>query len=222
MQQKPNVSARGRAVVWAIALVLATAGLLLAAMSVWYFGGSFQKSADANGKESSESASRSGPYPGFDRWRHSMFPGIVPTHICPGSQAHIDDDEAVIGVVSNGRARAYLCRAMERMDRHVVNDSLGNRPLTVTYCDVSDCAVAFTDDAVKEARLEVFAGGQHEKRLLMIVDGEHYFHDADDVPLKRVEVARRTWSQWKEEYPDTDVYVGEECQCAADASPTPQ
>ncbi len=159
-----------------------------------------------------------GPYPYFDPFAKTQLPGVEALHSCPGADAQILDDDEVIGVVVAGQARAYLRNAMDRFDGHVVNDLVGDKPVTVTYCDVSDCARAFTDDSVANERLDVWLGGQDENRLLLLIGEKYYFHDGDKVPLQPVATQRMTWSEWRNRHPTSEVYTGALCQCKGKAA----
>ena len=49
-----------------------------------------------------------------------------------GAETAIDDREAVVAFALDGEARAYPVRYL--MWREIVNDRIGGRPITVTYC----------------------------------------------------------------------------------------
>lgn len=49
--------------------------------------------------------------------------------------------EPVVGVVLNGDARAYPLRVL--VWHEIVNDTVGNVPVTVTYCPLCNSAIAF-------------------------------------------------------------------------------
>jgi hypothetical protein len=57
----------------------------------------------------------------------------------------------VIGVEAGGRSRAYLLKAFfYPAARHVINDLLGGRPITIVYCDMTDYVAAYTDPDANE------------------------------------------------------------------------
>ncbi len=58
-------------------------------------------------------------------------------------EAGISPDELVIGVVVAGKARAYRLTAMEGITQHLVNDVIADVPVSVAYCNLSECARAF-------------------------------------------------------------------------------
>src|SRR5437879_4188705 len=73
------------------------------------------------------------------------FAGLIrpPTSGVEGSGMR--DDDQIIGVEVGGRARAYRLDALRSRTRHVVNDLLGGVPVSVSYCDITDCVRAYTD-----------------------------------------------------------------------------
>jgi hypothetical protein len=148
------------------------------------------------------------------------LPGIRQPPALPAGAAHLRDNTEVIGVAAAGRHRAYVIDALVRREQHVVNDQLGGAPVTVTYCDRTDCARVFTD-ARGGGPLDVASGGwvgrYEEGCMLLRVGSDRYRQDtglplakdAPPFPLARAEFVRTTWKEWREAHPDTDVYVGE-------------
>ena len=54
---------------------------------------------------------------------------------------YMSDDEPVISLDINGDRRAYLLAVM--MKHEIVNDEVGGRPVTVTYCPLCNTGIAF-------------------------------------------------------------------------------
>ncbi len=131
--------------------------------------------------------------------------------------AKLADEAKVIGVVVNGKARAYSVKAMSTMLTHVVNDLIGDAPVTVTYCDQTDCVRAFTSEKVGTP-LELHLGGFRDE--LLLYDGKTFYRQEDGqainmdsnahIPYPSLPVERMTWGEWKKAHPDTDVFVGQE------------
>ena len=80
-----------------------------------------------------------------------------------------------------------------------------DRKLTVTYCDKSECIAVF-DRA--ETTAEIRMGGFSGETLWILYDGERYEQDQEGIPLKNVPSVRTTWGEWKQQHPQTLVYVG--------------
>src|SRR5262249_40673622 len=72
-------------------------------------------------------------------WLHFNAPGIDRPPIVAAGDAGLNDNEEVIGVDVRGKARAYRLSALLDRQHHVVNDLIDGVPVTVTYCDLSNC-----------------------------------------------------------------------------------
>ncbi|MHB1556330.1 MAG: DUF3179 domain-containing (seleno)protein [Isosphaeraceae bacterium] len=59
------------------------------------------------------------------------------------ADAAISPDELVVGVVVDGKARAYRLASLEGRTRHLVNDVIGGVPVSVAYCNWNGCARAY-------------------------------------------------------------------------------
>jgi hypothetical protein len=153
------------------------------------------------------------------------WPVIQRPTALPAEQVALADDTVVIGVEAGGRWRAYVLQAFYRPGRHVINDLLGGKPITVTYCDMTDCLAVFTEPDATEP-LDVAAGGwqgQFERgkplgTMLLRVGSTWYRQDSgqpladngdNPFPYTKTDFMRTTWKDWFDEHPDTDVYVGE-------------
>jgi hypothetical protein len=143
-------------------------------------------------------------------------PGIDRPQVVAAKVAGLADDDDVIGVVVNGRPRAYRVKAFTGMSRHVVNDLIDDVPVTVTYCDLADCAQAFTS-STRGDTLDICTGGLNGN-LMLRTSGHNYFWQntgkctapdhADESPFPMYPFERVPWKVWHATYPGTDVYVG--------------
>jgi hypothetical protein len=154
-----------------------------------------------------------------------QMPVIQRPTALPADAVTLPDDTVVIGVEAGGRRRAYVLRALYPPERHVINDVLGGKPITVTYCDVTDCLAVFTDPDA-DAPLEIATGGWQGKLVrgkftgsMLLRVGSFLFrqdtgqplanHGDKLLPYTRAEFVRTTWKAWRDARPDTDVYVGD-------------
>lgn len=122
----------------------------------------------------------------------------------------------VIGVVDNGKAKAWSLESLLRPENHVYNDQLfGAHGISVTFCDLADCVKVFSREDGKPTRLG--QGGPHSSRpgkMLVVADGKQYWQDtgeplynsAPPFPLKEVPHERTTWGEWKAKHPDSALY----------------
>ena len=142
-------------------------------------------------------------------------PGIVRPPVVAAADASLDDGEPVIGVIAGNKHRAYRLRALA-VDRgsHIVNDVLGDVPISVTHCDLRRCTRLFTADTHGEP-LPLSQGGLRDGKMLLKWDGRRYDQEtaaplvASSPPLPYVSIPAEetTWGQWRQAHPDTDVYV---------------
>jgi Protein of unknown function (DUF3179) len=141
-----------------------------------------------------------------------IFPAAVRPPAVPAAEADLGDDEPVIGVVMNGKARAYPSRIFSR--NHVMNDLVGGAPVSVTHCDRTGCWRAFTGDGTEP--LDIWTGGYADGLLLKV--GEVFYHQETGEPFQYpgaapwpyppIELEKTTWGRWRAAHPDTDVSLG--------------
>jgi hypothetical protein len=142
-------------------------------------------------------------------------PGITRPPTLPAAEAKVADDTEVIGVSAAGRHRAYVVLALAHMTHHVVNDLLGEVPITVTHCSLSGCNKVFTDS--KPAVLDVWVGGIVRNRMLLRVGSTYYVQETGKPEAKNMPpfpypehpFEQTTWGAWKTAHPDTDIYCGD-------------
>jgi Protein of unknown function (DUF3179) len=151
------------------------------------------------------------------RLRKFEMPGLKqpPAVLAPASKI-VDADE-VIGIVVNGKPRAYWLKALKYPPWHVVNDVVAGLPVSVTHCDRTNCTRVFSDGA-SSVPLDVNVGGIYGTELVVKIDGVLYFQqsgkpfDADqpisEFPYPDYPWERTSWREWKTRHPDTDVFIG--------------
>ncbi|MSR58484.1 MAG: DUF3179 domain-containing protein [Planctomycetaceae bacterium] len=144
-----------------------------------------------------------------------MTDGATP-FIRPGSrlpptesadQADLELGAEVIGVSVGDVHRAYVCDAMSTYDTKVINDLIDGVPVTVTFCDRTGCARAFTAKNRSEP-LNVQLGGWSGEGMLLLINSHMFAQNSDKIPLSKVSVEKSTWSEWKKLHPESDVYTG--------------
>ncbi len=120
----------------------------------------------------------------------------------------LSDDAQVIGVSVGERQRAYAIAALSGMSTHVVNDLIGDVPVSVTHCDQTACTRVFTSDQLGTP-IDLWLGGWQEGELAVRYRDRHYAQSSRNVPLPDMPFTVTTWKEWREQHPDTDVFVGD-------------
>ncbi len=152
-------------------------------------------------------------------WWRVEGPGILRPEVVPADRAAIGDDEEILGVIVDGRPRAYRLRAFLDPSAHIVNDVIGDRPITVAYCNLSDCARAYGGPP-GGAPLDISQAGLKDGQMIVRAAGGYFWHrdgrpfePAPGVgtepafPYPDYPMERRKWGDWRREHPTTDLYA---------------
>lgn len=150
-------------------------------------------------------------------WRDNPAKPVVDPPIVEAARAHIKPGALVIGVEVDGRARAYRLEALEDPSRHLVSDSLGGTPLTVSYCNLSRCVQVYTKPKGAQP-LDIEVVGLLNSEMIIKVDGNLYYQ-ASGRPVEPEKNATpmscgvltpvvTTWEAWHSLHPESDVYEG--------------
>ena len=142
---------------------------------------------------------------------------IQPSTVHP-EKAGLPENASVIGVVANGKARAYALRSLRHLRQHVVNDLITDVPITVAHCDVTDCTHVYTSHDQAEP-LDVRQAGFRDGQMILGIGDAYYEHSsgapiepgpgAPPFPYAGYPWVRTTWKEWKQQHPETDIYVEE-------------
>ena len=174
-------------------------------------------------------------------WRHVSFGGVLPDTRPFGSDEscwcinalddppnapadEIDwypDHRPVLGVEVGGEYRAYPLNVMEVHE--LVNDTIGGRPIALTYCTLCRSAVAHLLDEVPPGveRPVLRTSGLLQRSNKLVFDQVTFslFDQftgralsgplADiDLTLPRVTVVTSRWDEWRAAHPDTTFMTG--------------
>jgi hypothetical protein len=90
---------------------------------------------------------------------------------------------------------------------HVVNDYFRSTPVTVAYCDVSDCARVFSSAEI-DGPLNLRVAGWMGTQMGVALGSEFYLLDSAEIPLANLDFVRTTWGEWKQKFPATEVFIG--------------
>jgi hypothetical protein len=133
-----------------------------------------------------------------------MSPGIDRPPAISADEATVSDEVEVIGVTADGQSRAYLISAMTGMTTHIANDLLGDVPVSVTYCDRTDFARAFTGSENGQL-VDLGLQGWVDGEMSLLVNSQGFRHSDVDIPLQDFPFERTTWGEWKQKHPDTTL-----------------
>ena len=123
------------------------------------------------------------------------------------------DGEFVIGVDINGDERAYPINVLSRHE--IVNDTVGGRPIAVTYCPLCFTGIVY-DRRVDGEVLEFGVSGKLVMNDLVMYDrqtdslwqqilGEGIDGRYKGTRLTPVAATQTTWAQWRDAHPETLV-----------------
>jgi hypothetical protein len=138
-------------------------------------------------------------------------PGMAQPKTDQANSAAVDDDDEVICISIAGRHRAYKTSAMTSPTTHVINDLIDGVPVTVTYCDRTECArvlMAMEEEGAADSPLAVGVGGFRDGQMLLDIDGQLFPQNSPNVPFADREFVKTSWKKWKAAHPDTDVFTG--------------
>jgi hypothetical protein len=148
-----------------------------------------------------------------DPWSGKRHPAALSPEI-----AAIPEDAEVIGVVVGGHARAYLIQAVAgHILRHVVNDMVGDYPVSVAYCDRTNCTQVFTGPPTGAPLNVPYGFWTDEHGMVFRIDGVDYAQktganltapDGPAIPFEKLPYVRTNWRDWREAHPDTDIFTG--------------
>lgn len=162
------------------------------------------------------------------------FEGAKSPATIPVVEATLADADPIIGIEAEGKFRAYQQSVMSAKARHVLNDVIGGKAVTVTFCDLDDCARAFVGGEGSSRPLDIDLAGLDDGGMLLSVDDVVYFQktaesadlklgkDAPPFPYASYPVTRTTWGEWKALHPDTDIYEFGALKAAEPKTPGPK
>lgn len=132
-----------------------------------------------------------------------------PPPMASAASARLADEAEVIGIDSPFGPRAYSLSAMAMISNHVVNDAVDGQPLSLTYCDRTNCVRVFTKSG-GQGLLRLTGAGLHYGEMYVALDGAMYPHEDAGIPLDEVEFVRTDWKTWRETRPGTLVFDGKQ------------
>jgi hypothetical protein len=149
--------------------------------------------------------------PGIDGIAALTRPRFIPA----GAADYMEDNDQILGIAHDGESRAYPLRIL--VNHEIVNDTLGGRPVLVTFCPECGTGIAF-DPTVDGKATEFGVSGTLYKRNLLMYDrgsdtpslwvqatGEAVVGPKTGISLDRVPTTQAPWGEWKVAHPNTTV-----------------
>ncbi len=165
---------------------------------------------------------------GFDFTKHTIptdeiqsggppkdgIPALLNPKFVPAKTADfVKKEDRVLGLFINGEAKAYPIKIMNWHE--IVNDSVGGKPVMVSYCPLCGTGMAF--DPMISGKKHIFgvSGLLYKSDVLM------YDHETESLwsqikqeavtgamtgtRLKMLTLSHTTWEGWKKKHPETKV-----------------
>ena len=127
----------------------------------------------------------------------------------------VTESDLVLGVVVNGKARAYPINMLNGPRREIINDTLGDQPIVAMWCHLCHSAIVF-DRRVNDQLLTFQVSGMLWNRTLVMYDAETQSlwsllleksvrGKMAGTKLKTLPSELTTWKKWKALHPETTV-----------------
>ncbi|HVR69402.1 MAG TPA: DUF3179 domain-containing (seleno)protein, partial [Vicinamibacteria bacterium] len=146
----------------------------------------------------------------------AAHPPMESPTVLPAAQAvHMRDDDVVLGIVAGARSRAYPWWIAKNF--HVVNDTLGEMPVAVAFCEQCTGAAAFRREL--DGRVLSFEVAGVYNGTIILRDRETrtlwapFSGKALEGPLagrrlERIPLSLTRWAEWRSRHPHTGVIWG--------------
>jgi hypothetical protein len=142
------------------------------------------------------------------------IPSIDSPKYVPAERAtHVGDDDRVIAISLNGDKRAYPARILDRHE--IVNDTIGGRPVAITWCPLCGSAVGIERELDGEVTEFGVSGVLYNSDLVFYDRASNTLWDQIEAKgivgprtgetLTLVPLTMTTWSRWQKAHPDTLV-----------------
>ena len=116
-------------------------------------------------------------------------------------ESSLDDQDEVITLIIGDQHYAFPKRWMTGMSEHVVSEIYEDLPIAVTYCNESECVRVFQGQ-VGEEKLDIMQAGLAAGHMAILVDGQSFLQEAEDIPYSEYPFELMSWVEWKTNHPD--------------------
>lgn len=144
--------------------------------------------------------------------RDQIIPVYEPTFVA-ASDVGWPEDEVIIGIDVNGEQRAYPVGFLS--NREIVNDSIDNRPILVTWCPLCGSALVHRREIDGRAVLFGNQGDLWNNAMTLFdhdtgsvwsqVSGSAILGELEGTTLELLPSELANWSDWVTRFPDTQA-----------------
>ncbi len=142
------------------------------------------------------------------------IPAIKNPEFVSASDARLDDNEPVLGIIIDGESRAYSIYLLNHHE--IVNDKIGNKAFAVTWCPLANLAVVYDREIDGKEYTFGVSGNLLKNTLVMfdyeteslwpIIYGEAIDGGLAGRKLNTLQVCQKVpWAAWKKLHPKTLV-----------------
>lgn len=136
------------------------------------------------------------------------MPGNDAANLMSSFEIDFADETPIVGIERVGKAVAFAIDGLRGPKRHIVNLMIGNKPVSVTYCDKVDCVRALTTDSQSPIPLRV-GGMDINDQMVVILNNTRYGQSSLALPLTDFPFERTTWGKWKRQHPDSKIFISD-------------
>jgi hypothetical protein len=136
-----------------------------------------------------------------------VTPGISNPALFSADDVTLPEETLIVGIIVDGKARAYVCEAMMPVASCVVNDVIEKTPVTVTFHGPTKGVRVLAGESSGPA-LSVGVQSSTDEALTISIDGIAHAQSDEAIALKSVDHVQTEWIAWKTEHPETMVFLG--------------
>lgn len=138
----------------------------------------------------------------------SNLPGVTQLILKPADESQVPLDETIVGVVIDDEAYAMPLACLSEPTTHVVNLVINGKPISATYCPLSD-RVRVLSGSSGNRPLELGVGGiDVNNEMVLKLNNERYAQLSKALPFDDYPFVRQSLRVWCESHPQTIVYEG--------------
>lgn len=150
----------------------------------------------------------------------AIMNSLYSPEMLPAWVMEFPDDERVIAIEVAGQHYAYPLSVMNGVGEHIINDFFEGKPITIAFCDMTDCVRVLTTGKV-DRPLAVMQHGLQNGELALLYGGLSHQLSSDTIPLDQYPHKVVAWPSWRDEHLDGLVYpgVGSDVSTAGESTP---